>query len=129
MPSVGLEIPPRTAYVGVVRLVVSSLARAAGLDESSVDDLKIAVSEACANAVISNDEVGSTEPVSVEWLEDDDRVRVNISDNGPSLSDHTDDATGGRLRMSMALLGSLVDDFEFEVRDGGGMTATLIVRK
>ena len=61
MALVQLEIPPRSPYVGVVRLALSSLARAAGLDEEKVDDIKIAVSEACANAVLNNEEANSDE--------------------------------------------------------------------
>jgi anti-sigma regulatory factor (Ser/Thr protein kinase) len=130
VPTVDLAIPPRSAYVGVVRLVVSSLARTAGIEETAVDDLKIAVSEACANAVLSNEEAGSVAPVSIEWHEDDEGVEVRVGDRGQVYQGGgPEEPFADRLSMSVALLGSLVDDFSFEPRPDGGMLTRLIVRR
>ena len=134
MPVVRLEIPPRSPYVGVVRLAISSLARTAGLDEEKVDDIKIAVSEACANAVLNNEESGSDDPVAITWEEDADRVRIAVADRGPTVDASGSDAvdTQGfstRAVMSYALLKSLVDGCEFEQRDGGGMTTRLSITR
>jgi anti-sigma regulatory factor (Ser/Thr protein kinase) len=128
-PLVSLEIPPRSPYVGVVRLTVAALARSAGLDETVVEDLRIAVSEACANAVIANEEAGSTEAVVVDWLEEGGRLVVEVGDRG--TADHgtaagvDTDGFSSRLAMSVALLESLVDDFTFAPREGGGSIARL----
>lgn len=46
-----LHLPRTVAYVGLVRLVVTSGARLAGLPDERLEDLKIAVSEAAAYAV------------------------------------------------------------------------------
>ena len=132
MPLVELEIPPRSPYVGVVRLAVSSLARTAGLDEERVDDLKIAVSEACANAVINNEEVGSDEPVAITWNDDPQQLHVEVGDRGRALSlpgpeDVDTQGFSTRAVMSVALLRSLVDGCEFVARDGGGMTTRLTI--
>jgi serine/threonine-protein kinase RsbW len=131
---VRLEIPPRTPYVGVVRLAIVSLARAAGLDEEKVDDIKIAVSEACANAVLSNEETGSDAPVAVTWEEDGSSVRIEVADRGPTVDTSEEESvdTQGfstRAVMSFALLKSLVDGCEFEPRDGGGMTTRLLINR
>lgn len=129
-PAVELEIPSRSAYVAVVRLTLGSLARSAGLDEEVVDDLKIAVSEACANAVLSHEEAGADAPVAVTWTEEDDRLVIEVADRGtpydPAAAPTPD--SGGfssRLVMSIALLESLVDEFEFGPREGGGMATRL----
>ena len=128
-PLVSLEIPPRTPYVGVVRLTIAALARHAGLDEEVVEDLRIAVSEACANAVMANEEAGSSEAVLVDWLQEDDRVVVEVGDRGsvtPGGEAAVDtDGFSSRLAMSVALLESLVDDFSFAPREGGGTVARL----
>src|SRR5688572_30094150 len=81
-PVVSLEIPPRSPYVGVVRLTVATLARTAGLNEEAVEDIRIAVSEACANAVLANEEAGSEEAVVVDWYQTDDRLIVEVGDRG-----------------------------------------------
>ena len=134
MALVQLEIPPRSPYVGVVRLALSSLARAAGLDEEKVDDIKIAVSEACANAVISNEEAGSDDPVTVSWEENEDAVRIEVTDRGAMFNPdgvEQADSQGFSTRtvMSMALLKSLVDDCQFEPRTGGGTTTRLQINR
>ena len=134
MAVVRLEIPPRSPYVGVVRLAISSLARAAGLDEEKVDDIKIAVSEACANAVLNNEETGSDDPVAITWEDAETQVKISVADRGPTVDASEADAvdTQGfstRAVMSFALLKSLVDDCEFEPRDGGGMTTRLLITR
>ncbi|MEA2460195.1 MAG: hypothetical protein QOH90_372 [Actinomycetota bacterium] len=133
MATVSLSIPPRSQYVGVVRLAISSLARAAGLDEEAVDDLKIAVSEACTNAVESNEEAGSDDPISIEWTDEENLVRVEIGDRRQSVepSEAGVDTQGfsTRLTMSLALLESLVDHFELSPREGGGMFTRLVLER
>ena len=135
MALVQLEIPPRSPYVGVVRLALSALARSAGVDEERVDDLKIAVSEACANAVLSQEETGSDAPVQVTWDQDDAAIQIAVSDRGRTVmtdgSPDDVDTQGFSTRavMSIALLKSLVDGYEFHPRDGGGMTARLVITR
>ncbi|HEX6262690.1 MAG TPA: ATP-binding protein [Actinomycetota bacterium] len=46
-----LRIPARAAYVGTARIFAAAVARQAGMGEEHVDDLKLAISEACAAGV------------------------------------------------------------------------------
>src|SRR3546814_12229801 len=49
---VDLEIPPRSDHLALVRLVVTAAAAVHGrLTDRRIDDLRLAVSAACANAV------------------------------------------------------------------------------
>ncbi len=132
MSQVEIEIPPRSPYVGVVRLVVSSLARAAGLDEEAVDDLRIAVSEACANSVLAQEATGVDDPVLVTWDHDDERVVIDVRDHraapDPSIGSEFDSqGFSSREVMSTALLESLVDRFESEASHDGGSRVRLTV--
>ncbi|MDQ3646803.1 MAG: ATP-binding protein [Actinomycetota bacterium] len=128
---VELEIPPRSAYVGVVRLALASLARSIGVDEEVLDDLKIAVSEACANAVLSNEEAGTDAPVTVHWHESEGRVTVEVGDRGSiyESAPSGEDSQGfsPRLVMSLGLLEALVEECTFEPRPGGGMLTRLSI--
>lgn len=45
------SVPGKPEYVGTVRLAVSSLANCAGFDIEAVEDIKVAVSEACTNVI------------------------------------------------------------------------------
>ena len=116
----------------MVRLALASLARSAGLDEEGVDDLKIAVSEACANAVLAQEESGSEDPVKVSWTDQGQRVVVEVGDRGRSQQepDAAFDSQGfsSRAVLSGALLQSLADEVEYLPRDGGG-TQTRITFK
>ena len=128
MTAVEVQIPPRPEYVGVVRLALGSLARTAGMDEESIDDLRIAISEACTNAVEATEAGGSPEPVTVTWDVEDPTVAVEISGAAPVVAlDDSDVDTQGfstRLAMSEALLKSLVDGYEV-VGDGGRVRLTM----
>ena len=48
-----LAIPADPAYVGTVRYFAATIARHEGLPEELIDDLRLAVSEACAEAIDS----------------------------------------------------------------------------
>jgi serine/threonine-protein kinase RsbW len=126
---VEIEIPPRSAYVSVVRLALASLARAAGLGEESVDDLKIAVGEACTNAVLVAERSLDT-PVKVNWTHEGKRVVVEVMGAGRPYDEEGPDQgddLASRMRMSLALLESLVDSCEITERAGEGVSARLVV--
>lgn len=131
MSSVELEIPALSPYVGVVRLALAALARAAGLDEERVDDLKIAVSEACSRAVLAEEAEGSGSQVAVTWSDEADRIVIEVSDHsgGPAESADTDNSLSfsARAVMSEALLRSLVDGYESTTTPDGTTTTRLLI--
>ena len=114
MAAVEIAIPPRSVYVAVVRLAVASLARTAGLDEDRVDDLRIAVSEACTNAVLAHEEAGRSEPVVVAWDDQPDQLVIEVRGHVPAPDSPSEDSEGfsSRSVLSRALLESLVDSTE-----------------
>lgn len=85
-----LDVPSSPEYIAIVRLVVASAAsfRRALADER-IDDLKLAVSEACTNAIEANREVNPGAPVHVEVWEAPDRIEVKIEDAGPGFDPDT----------------------------------------
>lgn len=129
MSPVEISIPAGTAYVGIVRLAVASLARSAGFDEERVDDIRIAVSEACTNAVLAHEEAGSSEPVTVAWSESPDRITVQIDDRvaAPDAVGSPLDSQGfsSRMVMSVSLVEEMADELTIETAPGGGTTARL----
>ena len=130
MSQVEIEIPSRSVYVGVVRLALAALARSAGLGEEAVDDLRIAVGEACANAVIANEEAAPDSPVSVNWSLEDEQIVIEVGDRGQGFDTENlgrDEDFQARMNLSMALLESLVDSCEVAQRSDGGMCARLVM--
>ncbi|MFD2617339.1 MULTISPECIES: anti-sigma B factor RsbW [Terrilactibacillus] len=49
--TVSLKIPAKSEFVGVARLTVSGIANRMGFNYDDIEDIKIAVSEACTNVV------------------------------------------------------------------------------
>lgn len=131
-PSVRLEIPPQSAYVAIARLAITSLGRAAGLDEERLDDLKIAISESCANAVLSVQQAGVDAPIEISFNAGGDALEVVVGHDGPPPPEAADADSQGfstQAVMSMALLRSLVDELDLSPRPGGGMQARLLLRR
>jgi serine/threonine-protein kinase RsbW len=81
---VELEIPARPAYLSLVRLIVDAAvgSLAPGLSVARLDDLKIAVTEACSNAIEAQEAIVADGPVVVRCMIDDHQVTVDIVDRG-----------------------------------------------
>ncbi len=124
-----LEVPARSVYVGVVRMALGTVARQAGLDEEKVEDLRMAVSEACANLVLGGDDDAEAGSMRVTWIDEGDRFVVEIVGSGPGPAPDPEGSPGeaDRLEMSVALLRSLVHEYAVEKESGGGVTARLVV--
>ncbi len=59
--TVQISVPARPEFVGVVRHALGALARMRDLPDTSVDDLKLAVSEAVTNAISRHGAAGGSE--------------------------------------------------------------------
>jgi anti-sigma regulatory factor (Ser/Thr protein kinase) len=126
--TVELQFPSRSVYVGVARLAVAAVARAAGLDEEQVFDLKTAVSEAIATAVLKGEDEGGEAPISLSWEERPDSVVIEVGHPG-GLRDEGGDEWAEREEMSLALLRSLVHECEFVSEDDGHTTIRLVLQR
>lgn len=126
---VELEIPARPEFVALARLVVSSMASTdAVLTDDQVDDLKIAVSEACTNAIEAHGMVSTEEGVLLRCWSDDRGLQVTIVDRGPgfdpsTLPDHPLPTDPDRLKfergLGIPLIRALVDEFLISSSDEG----------
>jgi hypothetical protein len=86
MTSVEFEVPARAEYVSLVRMLASSLALTRRqVDEEFVDNLKLAVSEACTLVV----ESPSAERLMMSWREDDDALIIDVKGIGQNEEDAT----------------------------------------
>jgi len=127
--AVQLEIPAGAEFVALARLVVSALASAeTELSDDRVDDLKIAVSEACTNAIEAHDALDTEERVLVECWANEERLEVRIEDRGTgfdvsNLPEHPPVTDPERLKfergLGIPLIRALVDEVEFSSSDEG----------
>jgi len=127
--AIELQIPARAEFVALVRLVVSSLASARRiLADDRIDDLKLAVSEACTNAIEAHGAASLDDRIVVRCWESDDRLEVSVEDRGEgfdpqSLPQHPPVTDPQRLNfergLGIPLIRTLVDEVEFITADEG----------
>ncbi|MDR9797362.1 anti-sigma B factor RsbW [Aeribacillus pallidus] len=80
-----MKIPAKTEYIGIVRLTLSGIANRMGYTYDDIEDLKIAVSEACTNAVqhaYGQDENGE---VRIGFSLFENRLEITVSDDGKNF--------------------------------------------
>jgi Histidine kinase-like ATPase domain len=115
-----LEVPPQPAYISTARLFAGAMARHFGVADEMVDDLKLAVSEACTGAIRIRETEGAKRPVRIEVDPNVDSLVLQIEDAievGPSASgETTDDLTRG---LSIELIRALFPDAEMLPGDRG----------
>ena len=82
MPTAILRIPAVADQARTARLVAGAAARRAGVDEEAIDDIRLAVAEAVARAVVRT---GNDPQAAVELAltDDTDRFEISITDGDP----------------------------------------------
>lgn len=141
MPTVRLSFSPAPAHVRTARLVGVAVARRAGVPEELLEEVRLAIGEACSRAVALHRSGGLADLIDVT-LVDGERFTVHVIDHAVSgttvVGDPADPAsllvdTGLPLattpdvlaeeavaaRMGLALLAGLVEDLEVSVVRGG----------
>jgi serine/threonine-protein kinase RsbW len=140
MAVVELDIPARPAYLSFVRLVVDAtvVALAPALAGSRLDDLKVAVTEACSNAIEAHTAAWAEGPVRIRCNLTPDAVTVEIIDRGggfdpdrlATLPAATDPR---RLRyetgLGIPLMRTLVDEVTFAPSEQGTRVSLTVQRR
>ncbi|OCA89357.1 anti-sigma B factor RsbW [Bacillus sp. FJAT-27225] len=80
-----MKIPAKPEYVGVIRLTLSGIASRMGFSYDDLEDLKIATSEACTNAVQHAYKSNEPGEVIVGFGLYSDRLEVMVADSGQSF--------------------------------------------
>ncbi|HTX81263.1 MAG TPA: ATP-binding protein [Streptosporangiaceae bacterium] len=104
MATVELSFTALPAHVRTARLVATAVARRSGVDESLLDEVRLAVGEACSRAVEGHQLYCPAEPVRLALTEAAGRFEVEVTDTcapagrwpgGPARAEG-DSAAGGR---------------------------------
>jgi serine/threonine-protein kinase RsbW len=131
MATVELRFSALPAHVRTARLVAAAVARRSGVDEAMLDEVRLAVGEACSRAVELHRVHCPDELVQVSLSDDGTAFRVAVADRAPvdasgddeSLSEFLD-AEGvddGQLpsNVGIAVIAGLVDDLEVDRGESG----------
>lgn len=129
--SVRLRIPAKPEYITLVRLALSGLSRLRPLDEETLGDLKLAVTEACSNSVRHGYGEGRAGTVEVSYELRPDRLVVEVEDDGPGFDpDRAGDSADGLAEggLGIAIIRAVADEFEAGERAQGGGTRLRFVK-
>jgi serine/threonine-protein kinase RsbW len=84
MATVEVTFTPLPAHVRTARLVATAVARRSGVDEELLDEVRLAVGEACSRAVEAHRRHCPAEPVRMEMTDQGSRFEVVVSDQAPA---------------------------------------------
>lgn len=129
---VELRVPCKAEWVALARLSVAAVASRLHFSIDEIEDIKLAVAEACTNA-IQHAHGSSYIEIRCEALPD--RLRISVRDHGRGTRpesihsrDLDDERVGG---LGVFLIRSLMDDVQYDVHPENGtqlvMTKHLIV--
>lgn len=121
-PAVRLVMPARPEGVSVVRQALAGLADALAIDEAVLADAKMAVTEACTNAIVHAyaDSNGALGALEVEMHADDEELTVVVRDTGSGIQPRPGRAEPTALGLGLPLIAALTDSFEIRGVLGSG---------
>jgi anti-sigma regulatory factor (Ser/Thr protein kinase) len=132
MATVELRFSALPEHVRTARLVAAAVARRAGVDEAVLDEVRLAVGEACTRAVGLHQSNDVSAPVRVALIEDEKQFSIEVGDEAPHATPG-DRAPGSRPggadeldaegedEMGLAVISGLVDDVEVTAGENGGL--------
>lgn len=80
-----MTLPAKPEYVGVVRLTASGISNRVGFSYDEIEDIKVAVSEACTNAVNHAYKQEDGGKMTVGFGICEDRLEIMVVDRGKSF--------------------------------------------
>ncbi|MFD7259886.1 ATP-binding protein [Streptomyces sp. NPDC059874] len=131
MATVELRFSAQPEHVRTARLVAAAVARRAGVEEAVLDEVRLAVGEACSRAVGLHRSNGLTAPVRVVLTEEEKVFSIEVGDEVPGPGGGPDAAVpgieaaldadlDGEDEMGLAVISGLVDDVEVTTGESGG---------
>jgi len=128
MATVELRFSALPEHVRTARLVAAAVARRAGVDEAVLDEVRLAVGEACTRAVGLHLSNGVDAPVRVALTEEEKKFSIEVGDESPTSAGHApgshpdvDDEAESEDEMGLAVISGLVDDVEVTTSETGGV--------
>jgi serine/threonine-protein kinase RsbW len=130
MATVELSFTALPAHVRTARLVATAVARRSGVDESLLDEVRLAVGEACSRAVAGHQRYCPTEPVRLALTDQAGRFEVEVIDTcapgaglrgDASAAGPGQDSAGAGLPagLGIAMIEGLADQVQISETAGG----------
>ena len=122
-----LTLPSSPQYVSVARLAAGEAADRAGLDHDAAEDVRLATSEACTNAVRH---AGDARTIEVEFGPGDGEMSVAVSwtRSGAQPADHLDQVELDEEELGLMLIHDLTDEVVTQTALAGRSTIRFVRR-
>ncbi len=117
LPDLELSLSASPENVAVVRHVLGGIADALDMAPDRLADVRLAVSEACANAVIHAYPEGAPGLLDFEVSTGPDLLEIVVRDHGSGMMPRADSPGFG---VGLPLIASVTDGLELANRDDGG---------
>jgi len=108
---VRLTLPARPENIAVIRHVLGAFAEALKLPAELVEDMRLAVTEACTNVVRHAYHDGAPGPIDVLIRPTGDQLELVVADEGAGIGPSPDLAGPG---LGLPLIAALADHVEIE---------------
>jgi anti-sigma regulatory factor (Ser/Thr protein kinase) len=92
-----LRIPAEPEYLSICRLALGGVAQDLDITDDTLEDMKLVLSEVCANAMQHGYPDGRHGVVTVTLSTSADRILVEVEDAGKGIGDRPTDGVGFRL--------------------------------
>jgi serine/threonine-protein kinase RsbW len=118
--AVRLSLPARPEKIAMVRRALEAIAEERGLPQRMLEDMRLAVTEACTNVVrhaYDDDEVCAGDAMRVELRPYDGGMRVVVEDRGRGLAPSPDLGGPG---LGLPMIAALATDVEIRQAPGEG---------
>jgi anti-sigma regulatory factor (Ser/Thr protein kinase) len=124
---VKLTLPARPENVGVVRHVLGALAESLRMPDELIEDLRLAVTEACTNVVRHAYPDGDPGAVEISIEPRDERMRIVVADSGRGIGTSSDTSGPG---LGLPLIAAIADTIDLQsAPDGGCRVAMTFLRR
>ena len=118
--TIKMEITANPAYVSIIRLTTSGIANKVGFCMDDIEDLKVAVSEACTNAIKHS----SDDRFTIIYTMIENGLTIEIIDNGngydTSSINEPDIENLKESGMGVFIIEALMDEVSIESQEGKG---------
>jgi serine/threonine-protein kinase RsbW len=118
-PTLRMTLRSDPGNIAVIRQALAGLATELGAAPDLVDDIKTAVSEAVTNAVVHGYPEG-TGPIDVSVSTAGRRLDIVVADHGCGIQPRPVAEEEPSLRVGLALIGALADEFQVRGEAGAG---------
>lgn len=126
---VELTIPSKPEYVGVARLTILGVASRMQFTYDEVEDIRLAVGEACTTAVERAKRANATDgEITIRSEIAQDKLTVEVRDNVQCSTADSEESTSDidEQGLGALLMELLVDEFKVEATPEGGTLVSMV---